>query len=119
MNSEERFFSELRLLRKQLDGVLKFVEETQLPQAMSYRRAAKALDIGLTELKEMVKIGMLSTVRYAPGKHPRIPLSEIRRLTSLTPRQVEKPRTKPSRRKAPESTEMDDATLDAELKKRR
>lgn len=97
-HEREDLLGELRALGRKLEGVMKLVDG-KLPQAMKYSRAAFELGVGLTELKEMIRIGLIQTVVYAPGKHPKIPLSEIKRLTTVKPLPVEKPRVRSSRRK--------------------
>lgn len=113
MSSEDRLFRELRELRKQMEGVVKFAELSRLPQAMPYKRAAFELGIGLTELKEMVRLGMIGTVTYADGKRPKIPVEEIRRLTTLRPEPTAKPRGKPSKKRLRADDDLSPAEADA------
>ncbi len=95
----EAVLAEVRALRKQL-------EQTGVREdlgAVSYKKAAAALDVGLTELKLMVKHTIILSVVYAPGKRPKIPLSEIRRLSSPKQPLIHKQRGKPTKR--PKSSE--------------
>ena len=90
--------------------------ERTAPLALSYRKAAAALDIGLTELKNLVRDGTIRTKAYAPGKHPKIPVAEIQRLTALDPTPVEKPRARPMRHRLP-AERMTGSEARAALKK--
>lgn len=83
--------AEMKALRKAVDRERERERERatiapgELVGAWKYKRAAKALDIGLTELHAMLKVGLICSVTYGPGKHPRIPVGEIVRLTTVKP----------------------------------
>ncbi len=93
-------------------------QEAVVPElgAVSYKRAAAMLDVHVSELKAMVRASVLLSVVYAPGKRPKIPLSEIRRVTTPKLAPVPKQRGKPSkRRKAPAAGTMTVAEFRAAL----
>ncbi len=130
----EQFFGEMRALKEQLAGVMKFVKlESTADDRMScleeevvaafglgavpYARAAVLLGVHVSEVKLMVRQSILLSVTYAPGKRPKIPLSEIRRLTTPVMPLEPKQRGKPSRRRQA-ADDLTEEELDAAMKNR-
>ncbi len=82
--------------------------------AVSYLKAAAMLDVHVSELKAMIRASVILSVKYADKKRPKVPLSEIRRLTTPKLALVAKPRGKPSkRRKAGEVMSPEELALRA------
>lgn len=92
------------------------------PMAVSYREAQRLLGVGETTLKQMVARGVISERRYFDGAHPKIPMSEIERLT-LPGMPIQKDRSGVrQRRETPTPRKLVDAELtklDAVAKSRR
>jgi excisionase family DNA binding protein len=52
-----------------------------LPQAMDYERAARELSISVSQLRKLIRRGELAVVMI--GRRPKVPASEVRRLTAV------------------------------------
>ncbi len=77
--------AEVRVLLVELRALRKIVESRSSDLgAVRLERAAALLDVTLPELCSMGRTGLIEVVRY--GGETRIPISEIRRLTSAKPR---------------------------------
>lgn len=92
MKTLDEMSRELRAEFKALRAEVQELRETMvLPGVMTNKRAAKALSIGLTTLKLMIRRGQISTV--AIGNRQMVPASEVRRVS--TPKLKVKPGPKP------------------------
>ncbi len=105
MGAVERVLAEVRALRLLVVDREREREReraTNAPDllgAVPYSRAAELLGTSVSELKLLVRTSVLLSVVYAPGKRPKIPLSEIRRLTTPTLPLEPMQRGRPSRRR--------------------
>lgn len=53
-----------------------------LPLLLTFKQAARELSVSLSKVKQMVRAGILQTVRLEPNGHPRIPVAEVTRVAA-------------------------------------
>lgn len=54
----------------------------ELPLLLTFKQVARELSVSITKVKQMVRAGVLQTVRLEPKGHPRVPAAEVTRLAS-------------------------------------
>lgn len=67
----EQVLAELRAL----------VAGASLPAALDYERAARELSVSVSQLRKLIRHGDIAVVMV--GRRPKVPASEIRRLTAV------------------------------------
>ena len=94
----------LEAMRAEICAELRALRMETNADAVTFARAAERLDCSVSTVKRLVRTGRLLTVRV--GDDPRVPVSELRRLTTPveTPRQARRPKPPPSAREDAEAT---------------
>jgi len=74
LTSVERELQSIRAEMRRITGAL--------PLLLTFKQAARELSVSLSKVKQMVRAGIIQTVRLEPNGHPRIPVAEVTRIAA-------------------------------------
>jgi hypothetical protein len=98
------------------------LEESKLPLLLTQGEAARQLSVSLTELKSLVRLGLVPVVRLKNGGHPKIRAEDLVRLIADRVELrilAKRPARKRKPRKVPYSAKLEAAKTRERLRRRK